>query len=385
MLKKQVLWLHKWLGLLSGIVVFLVSISGCMYVFQEELKLLFSPEKYYVTQPATNQQPLPLSELTQRTQKAIDTDIPISRIDLYPAKNRTWVFRAVKSNPDAFGYWNEFQFYKRAFVNPYTGEVQVVEDARTEFFQILVQFHMNLLLGKKIGHVLVAYSTAIFGILLLSGLILWMPKKWTKKSLKRSVSLDFGVKWKRLNYDLHNILGFYSILLALLFTITGLVFAFPEFKESYIQFFNAVSVKKEYEPQAIPVIPQKFPEGLDNGLYFALNQHPTAGMLSIRLKKEKNVADQIQVRLTKGKNGDFVWYDISKNNGQIEKIKRSDKLNMGEQMVGKNYDLHVGSYGGLFTKILACIASLICASLPVTGFIIWINKSKKKKKQYITK
>ena len=382
MLKKQILWLHKWLGLLSGIVVFFISISGCIYTFQDELKLWLSPEKYYVTeQPAANQQPLPLSELTQRAQKAINADVAVSRVDLYPDKNRTWVFRAVKSNPGAFGYWNEFQFYKRAFVNPYTGEVQVVENARTEFFQMLVQFHMNLLLGKKVGHALVAYSTAIFGILLLSGLILWMPKRWTKRNVKRSISLDFNVKWKRLNYDLHNILGLYSILFALLFVVTGLVFAFPGFKEKYTQFFNAVSTEKKYEQQAIPNIEQTLPNGLDNGLYFALNQHSNAGMLSIRLKKGENVADQIQVRLSKDKNGDFVWYDINKNSGQIEKIKRSAELNLGEKMVGKNYDLHVGTYGGLFTKILACIASLICASLPVTGCIIWLNKSKKKKRK----
>src|SRR5690606_25691131 len=125
MLKKKILWLHKWLGLLSGIIVFLVSISACIYTFQNELKLIFSPEKYYVNQELNESKPtLPLSQLTEIAEKAIGSDVPVSRIDLYPAPNRTWIFRAMESDENAFGYWNQVKFYKRAFVNPYNGEVQ---------------------------------------------------------------------------------------------------------------------------------------------------------------------------------------------------------------------------------------------------------------------
>jgi uncharacterized iron-regulated membrane protein len=44
-----------------------------------------------------------------------------------------------------------------------------------------------------------------------------------------------------------------------------------------------------------------------------------------------------------------------------------------------NYDLHVGAIAGLTGKIIAFIASLICASLPVTGFLVWYLKKYKKK------
>jgi uncharacterized iron-regulated membrane protein len=45
-----------------------------------------------------------------------------------------------------------------------------------------------------------------------------------------------------------------------------------------------------------------------------------------------------------------------------------------------NYDIHVGSILGLPGKFLAFFASLIGATLPVTGFIIWWVKGRKKKK-----
>jgi uncharacterized iron-regulated membrane protein len=45
-----------------------------------------------------------------------------------------------------------------------------------------------------------------------------------------------------------------------------------------------------------------------------------------------------------------------------------------------NYDIHVGAIGGIPGKILAFIISLICASLPITGLLVWLNKGKKKSK-----
>ena len=45
-----------------------------------------------------------------------------------------------------------------------------------------------------------------------------------------------------------------------------------------------------------------------------------------------------------------------------------------------NYDIHIGAIGGLAGKIIAFLASLICASLPVTGTLLWYGKKFKKKK-----
>jgi uncharacterized iron-regulated membrane protein len=43
-----------------------------------------------------------------------------------------------------------------------------------------------------------------------------------------------------------------------------------------------------------------------------------------------------------------------------------------------NYDIHVGAIGGFTGKIIAFIISLICTSLPVSGFLVWWWKRKKR-------
>ena len=382
MVKKSVLWLHKWLGLLSGLVVLIVSLTGCVYVFHDDLKVFFYSDKYYIAQQSVNNQSaqaLPLSTLTAIAQKALPDGEEVTRIDLYPAKDRTWIFRAVKTNEDALTYTAYFKYNKRVFIDPYTGKVQAVENSKTEFFQLVLQLHMNLLLGKKIGHTVVSVSTIMFLILTVTGLVLWLPKKWKVKTLKKGLSFDFSVKRKRLNYDLHNVLGFYSLLFALLLGFTGLLFSYPSLKEFYSNSFNKLSTNEPAKTISFDTVLQQKASSLDNALVYTLAKYSLADMMSVRLKKNEDLHD-IQVRILKNRTGSFVWYYFNKNDGQITKIKSSNETMAGDWLAGMNYDLHAGAFGGIFTKILYFLASLVCASLPVTGFIIWLNKSKKAKK-----
>ncbi|MEO8253180.1 MAG: PepSY-associated TM helix domain-containing protein [Flavobacterium sp.] len=381
MVKKKLIWLHKWLGLISGLVVLIISLTGCLNVFQDELQLMTHPEKFFIEK--TNQPSLKtieLSKLITIAEAKLNPDEKISRVDVFPQENRTWVFRAIKTNKEAFFYSDYFIYYKRVFVNPYTGNVQVVENTKANFFQIVLQLHMNLLLGKKYGHVVVSYSVLFFAVLCLTGIVLWWPKKWKLKALKNNFSINFKAKSKRLNYDLHNVLGFYSLMFALVFAFTGLVFAFPAFKKMISNQLNFLD-GDEKQKLSLPFIPQTASTILDNGLYYVLAHHPNADQLSIRIKKEVSEPQDIQVRIEKNRTGVFYWYYFSQKNGQIEKLKSSDNLQLGSRITSLNYDLHVGSIGGIYTKILAFLASLICASLPITGFIIWLNKYKKSKQR----
>ncbi|MDM1294561.1 PepSY domain-containing protein [Sphingobacterium sp. N143] len=385
MLKKIILWLHKWCGIITGIVVFILGTTGCIYTFQDELKLWAYPEKYMISDTSVTVAPLPLSTLLSNAQNSLGKDQKITRIDLYPAKNRTWIFRALKTDETAFGHWNYYSYFKRVFINPYTGKVQHIENSKTEFFQLMLQLHLNLLLGKKYGHPIVGWSTTLFVLILLSGIILWWPKKWKGKTLRRSLWLDTKVKWKRLNHDLHNVIGFYSLLVGLIFAITGLLFTFPTFKNIYINAFNAFS-KTENTAKAVhnAPLPLRYDHVQDNALVYAMAQYPRAEMLSIRLKKESDQEIDIQVRRYEKRTGVFHWLYFDPKTAHLTHVKSGDQLPLGDKLATLNFDLHTGSIGGLITKVIAFIFSLFCASLPITGYMIWLNKSRKKKKKKLS-
>ena len=89
MLKSVILWLHKWLGIITGLVVFILSLTGCIYTFQDELKLWAYPEKYFIAETSHSAVPLPLSTLISNAQKSLEKGQKITRVDLYPAQGRT--------------------------------------------------------------------------------------------------------------------------------------------------------------------------------------------------------------------------------------------------------------------------------------------------------
>lgn len=54
------------------------------------------------------------------------------------------------------------------------------------------------------------------------------------------------------------------------------------------------------------------------------------------------------------------------------------QANAADKTLRLNYDLHVGSAWGIWGKLIMCMASLLIASLPITGFMIWRGRNLKK-------
>lgn len=94
----------------------------------------------------------------------------------------------------------------------------------------LVNLHGNLLLGTT-GRTVNGVGAIGLTALCLTGAILWWPgiAHW-----RRSLSVSWRSSFARLNWDLHNALGFWCFLLVLLWGISGIYFAFP-------QPFNAIT------------------------------------------------------------------------------------------------------------------------------------------------
>lgn len=81
-------------------------------------------------------------------------------------------------------------------------------------------------------------------------------------------------------------------------------------------------------------------------------------------------ADQIHQR---------IQYRFDRYSGKLLlQGKAFEKLNLTDQIKSLNYDLHTGTVIGIWGKILAFIAGLIAASLPVTGFLMWLWRKKNK-------
>ncbi|MBO9658512.1 MAG: PepSY domain-containing protein, partial [Chitinophagaceae bacterium] len=280
-------------------------------------------------------------------------------------------------------YYFDENNYKLVYLNPYTGETLKVKNMNRDFFRVIINGHFYLWLPPNIGQPIVASATLIFLVMLISGIILWWPKN--KAARKQRFSVKWNAKWRRVNYDLHNVLGFYMSWVAIFIAITGLVWGFQWFAKSvYWVSSGGKAMVENAHPvsdttkigQAIPVADHVWNEHKPHvskneslGVWFpAINTDPV----------------EIAVNHRPGTyyNSDYYHYDqytgeekpaAGSYSGTYKEAPLADKI------VRMNYDIHVGAILGLPGKILAFFASLIAASLPITGFYIWWGRRKKTK------
>ena len=360
-------WLHLWLGLVSGIIVFIMGITGCILVFEQEIKSLTSP--YLNVEPQSSEKQLPPSQIYAAVQKAL------------PHK-------------DIHGFWYngldkaikvDIESDSLLYVNPYNGQITGIVD-HEDFFHEIDEGHRYLWLDQEIGSQITAWATVIFFILLISGLIMWFPKKWNKTSVNSSFKIKWKARFKRVNYDLHNVFGFYVLILAALIAFTGLLMSFHWLRESTYWISGGWADAKEQKEQVI----QK-----DSTLKPKMDMLASADFIWKKVRKEIATENKeaVIIHFPDEPTEDFyactdmskgVWRDLYFDSHTLELLPQSQQYVSNERfatwLMRSNYSLHVGMIGGLATKIIYFFASLICASLPVTGFIIWYNRKWGKKK-----
>ena len=367
--------LHLWLGLASGLIVFLVSLSGCIYVFQDELTSAFYRDARYVAPPEAVA-PIAPSQVFAAAKAKLPSDLESIYYVDYTDPRRVhglWARDSVER------HWHA------VWINPYSGEVtrtyRWLSSLKEDFFGVTMAFHTTLLLGDT-GHQIVAASTIIFIIALITGIVLWIPRSW--RTLRARLIIKLDSKPKRLNWDLHSVLGFYTSWILLLIAFTGLVWAYPWFNQAVYWISTGGKPKTE-----IPewVAPESTPEGYNNVLetldhvYPKIRDNfPEANRFMIEAREDMTKPIRIVVHQAQSEyNQTTYFFDPSTGEQVFE--HGFQNLNRGEKIRALNWDLHTGQLWGLPTKILAFLASLTAASLPVTGFLIWFPRWKQKRKR----
>lgn len=377
-------WLHLWLGLISGIIVVIVSITGCIFTFQKEISGLIYKEELFVTPPSSNAKPLPISELKESAQEALGADQPINYITTYTDRSKSWEFLAYKAgDPNAITFPESIDYYESAFVNPYTGKVTGKINYMNDFFVIVKYIHWSLYLSTKYGQPIVGWGTLIFIISLITGLIMWIPKRWSKFEKNKAFKVKWRARWKRLNYDLHNVLGFYTILIALILGLSGMLYSFQWFSKAayatatlsteappFPSYTSKEQAAKQASPEALPI---------DKAL--ARSKQKFQGVTRYGISIPQTSKAPITVSAY---NRHEVYYDydaayFDQYSGKELGLSLYKDKNAGQKLLAMKYDIHVGAIGGIWGKIIAFLVSLVCASLPITGFIIWWGKKTKKK------
>lgn len=368
-MKKIIGWLHLWLGIGSGLVVLIVALTGSILVFERELEPRLSPTFSYVEVPV-NARAVPLETLTNTVLTRYKT-YKLREIIIEPEAGRSIIFNINKGKNDALS----------VAVNQYTGEIIKAVDENSRFFEVVLNLHRYLCMGTT-GKVITGISCSIFLIMVITGIVLWWPRR---NSRKQRMRVKWNATWKRLNWDLHAVLGFYVHIIIFLIALTGLTWSYQWVNDLIFYAFDGKPMKKMTAPQtpAVNTAPTAY---LSSIMHSTDSILAYTGPVRIRFTEKKNFAEKKNQAITVIKRNEDAAIDniastlyFEPGTGRLVQARLYENESRGMKVRRLVYPIHTGSLLGWPTKLLALIAALISASLPVTGFCIWLNRKKKKK------
>ena len=374
--------LHLWLGLLSAIVIIVVCLSGCVYVFKNQITDVLNRKIVFVKEQSVAR------KTPEEIQKTLANENKTLTSILIPVeKDRSYVVSYSQNNTDSAGYFN-----------PYSGEnLGMADVSMNRFFEIILDIHRNLMMGN-VGRQINGAAILIFCLLLFSGFILWIPKKL--KHLKQALTVKWSGKFQRINYDLHNTMGFYAALLLLFMAVTGLYITYPWVKNAVIvslggdSISNIATTESAKEDDAFGAIfkdmvnRQKEKTTLKDEKLVSLTEIlasankilPYQAVTTIELPNKENPRFVVTKINTDNFLGamlpDQITFDKT---GNFKSKELFWEKPLDKQFTSLAKPLHTGEILGLKSVILYFIICFIGFSLPITGFIFWFNRARKAK------
>jgi len=325
-LRKALFQIHLWTGIGLGLYVGFISVSGSAIVFRNEIYKALDKG--------------PTSVAVQGSRLTKDQIRDIARRD-YPGYSITFLFEPRRLD-QATEIWLEKGGSKQQrLFNPYSGE----DLGRSVPLGIttvawLSDLHTNLLAGPK-GRIVNGAGSVLVTLLCITGAALWWPglSKW-----RFSLILNPKANWKRLNWELHSVIGFWTFALVFMWAVTGIYLVFPEPFQRLVNHYAPLDFYRLPSEAGLtaPAIPSPSPKPV-----FVLVDEP---------------AILLPGPPTKG---------LSKGRGLRRFVPH---YSAGDKVLRWIYYLHFGNFAGNKTKAAWVALGLLPVALFITGFIMWWNR-----------
>lgn len=385
--------IHLYLGLVAGLIIMITCFTGAALVFEKEWQTLIYPERYKVEEKGTQASIAALfSALKQKVPQANITSVkfynnPGRSVEITYSEEKAREGKSDKKEDAKSDNHKSIKEVKpqagkgpsntQAFMNPYSGELISLYSHRNSFFYTMFSLHRWLLAGD-IGKLIVGISTLIFLFILTTGIILWWPEN--KKKLKQRLKLKWNAGWKRINHDLHIVLGFYTAIFLFVIAFTGLAWSFQWFNDG-IYWITGTENKRPEPPTSIYQhnTPRLTVDEVNNVVKKSLVD---IQYYTINLPKDSVAAYSVtalSMDPAHEKATDQYFYD--QYSGTLVSTALYSERNLGQRIRSTFYPVHVGSIAGLPGRIIAFVVCLSGAMFPITGIILWINRLSKEKRK----
>jgi len=215
-LRSVLFWLHLACGVVAGIVIFIMSVTGALLTYQRQMTAWADMRGYWI-EPSEGAKRLPADAFLAKVMGA--------QPDLAPT---AIVIRSAPGAPASLAAGPG----RQVFVNPYSGEVLGEGNGQgmRDFFRTVVEWHRYVAMAgdsRPTGRAITGASNLMFLVIVVSGLFLWWPRTWTSAALRNILWFRGGLAGKTRDFNWHNTVGFWSAIPLAIIVAGGAVISYP--------------------------------------------------------------------------------------------------------------------------------------------------------------
>jgi Uncharacterized iron-regulated membrane protein len=368
-----------------------------MLVFENEANEWFRRDLYYVE--TVKGSPLPMDKLLEKVATTLPDSVAVTGVSISSDPGRAYQVSLSKPRRASL------------YVDQYTGEVKGKSE-RSGFFMFMFRMHRWLLDSMNPGNegifwgkMIVGVSTLLLVFVLISGIVIWWPR--TRKALKNSLKITATKGWRRFWYDLHVAGGMYALIFLLAMALTGLTWSFPWYRTAFYKVFGVevqqraaqgheqksdaqkrntkLAAHREKKREGNEVRKgerSRRPENNHSDMYSVTSPFVYWQEIYDKLRRQNPEYKQISIssgtasvsfnRFGNQRASDR--YSFNTDNGEFTETSLYQHQDKSGKIRGWIYSVHVGNWGGMFTRILTFIAALLGSALPLTGYYLWIKR-----------
>ena len=360
--------LHQILSIIVGIFISIICFSGAMLIFENELTEWQNPHLYNVTPLESGARPL--TSLLPEILATQPQGAEITYVDIKDNPSKSYTIDIDLGDDES----------KTVFVNQYTGKILGEAPDDIAFFTVMYRLHRFLLQSRPQGDGIfwgkriVGISTIIFVFIIITGIVVWVPRRGRSWGNRFKISVRRG--WHRLWYDLHVAGGIYVALLLLVMALTGLTWAFPWYRTAFYGIFaperNELSTT---ENNSLDIAANE-PTDTTTLTQFAVWQRVYDDVKQRSNYVEVSISpDEVRARISDcGNRRASDYYEFDTATGAITSVELYENMSNNSKLRGWVYSLHTGSWGGFWVRLIYFIAAMFGATLPLTGYYLWIRR-----------
>ena len=364
---------HGWVGICSGIALFIAFYAGSLTMFEGVIQRWASPPPALAAAPSLDRSPELIAKVVAANPEVAQAfDIHLDIGPEQPAR-MSWEVGADGHDPGSIFY---------ASLDD-KGALQVAEQGPSQVAQLIDVLHqqVGLPLPHEIAMPIMGAIALLYAVALVSGLIILLPSL-----IKDLFAVRIGKNIKRMWLDVHNVLGLFSLPFHIIMALSSVVFAFHD------QFYMA---QEAVAPPPARAMSQGGPAGDTAEARTALSP----AQIVARLKQQAPDFRPTTLSFQKSDRGESVritgrdtrypmrgaTFGVAVADPYTGKLKSSDYLpgvqSTGFAVLSSFFALHFGNYGGPLVQWSYFLLGLGGAFLFYTGNLLWVESRRKRERK----